>query len=392
MNLNQKGIDMDQLTFEQLKSLSQPREEWCLSLYIPTHRAGPEIEQDRIRYKNLLAEAEDTLAGMGWKNREITTFLKPAMDLLQQSDFWQNQSDGLTVFLAHDEFYTFRLPIRFTEFVLISKRFHLKPILPMFMESLDFKILALSQNEVKLFDCTTVNIEEHDLAAKIPNYAETMRFDQFIKQTQFHTGTSRREGGERAGMYFGHDPKDDEKSHLLNWFHKLTDTLSSYLHEDRAPIILAGVKSLLPMIEQANDSLPLIKEGIVGNPEEKNPQQLHHSAVAILEKKLMNEMEAEKNRYFDLSKKELSTSGIETIVRSAYHGRMDVLFYTPDIHIWGKYDAESSDIERHDEFQAGDDDLIDIAAVTTILRGGKVYQMPLDEMPEQKKLAGILRY
>jgi hypothetical protein len=164
------------------------------------------------------------------------------------------------------------------------------------------------------------------------------------------------------------------------------------LHEDRAPIILAGVKSLLPMFEQANDSLPLVKEGIVGNPEERNPQQLHHSAVAILEKKLMNEMEDEKNRYFDFSKKELSTSEVDTIVRSAYHGRMDVLFYTPDIHIWGKYDPEGGEIERHEKYQDGDDDLIDIAAVTTLLRGGKAYQMPHDEMPEQKKIAGILRY
>jgi hypothetical protein len=383
---------MDILTFDQLKQLSPVRQDWCLSLFMPAHRAGPEVEQDHIRFKNLLTKAEEKLLELGWKNREITSFLNPAMDLLLQSDFWQNQADGLAVFLSRDEFYTFRLPIHFVEFVLVSKRFHLKPVLPLFMQSLDFKILALSQNEVKLYDCTSVNIEEHDLAEKIPNFAEAMRFDQFIKQTQFHTGTSSREGGERAGMYFGHDPKDDEKSHLLNWFHKLTDTLSSYLHEDRAPIILAGVKSLLPMFEQANDSLPLIKEGIVGNPEEKKPQQLHQSGVAILEKELMNEVEAAKNRYFDLSTKELTTSEVDTIVRSAYHGRMDVLFYAPDIHIWGKYDPDGGEIERHEKYQDGDDDLMDIAAVTTILRGGKAYQMPQEEMPEQNKMAGILRY
>ena len=383
---------MDVLTIQQLKELSHDRQEWCLSLFMPAHRAGPEVEQDRIRFKNLLTAAEEKLSGLGWKNREIATFLKPAMDILRQSDFWQNQSDGLAVFLQTDELHTFRLPIRFKEFVLISKRFHLKPVLPVFMQSLDFKILALSQNEVKLFDCTTVNIEEHDLAARISNYAETMQFDQFIKQTQFHTGTSRGEGGERSGMFFGHDPKDDEKNHLLNWFHKLTDTLSAYLRDDRAPIILAGVKSLLPLFEQANDSLPIIKEGIVGNPEEINPQQLLKNGVAILEKRLMNEMGAEKNRFFDLSTKQMTSTEINEIVRYAYHGRIEVLFYAPDFHLWGKYDPQDDKIEHHEQHQAGDNDLIDIAAVTTLLRGGKAYQMPVEEMPDQHSLAAILRY
>jgi hypothetical protein len=383
---------MDIFTFEQLKELSQERQDWCLSLFMPAHRAGPDVEQDRIRFKNLLTAAEEKLLGLGWKNREITSYLKPAMDLLRQSDFWQNQSDGLAVFLTSDDLHTFRLPIRFTEFALISKRFHLKPILPVFTASLEFKILALSQNVVKLFDCTAYTIVENDLAEKIPNYAETMEFANFIKQNQFHTGTSRGVGGERAGMYFGHDPKDDEKQHLLNWLHKLTDALTTYLRDDQSPIILASVKSLLPMFEQANDSLPIIKEGIVGNPEEINPQQLHKNGVAILEKKLMNEMGAEKNRFFDLSTKQMTSTEINEIVRYAYHGRVDALFCTPDITLWGKYDPQEDGFEHHEQHQAGDDDLIDIAAVTTTLRGGKVYQMPVEEMPGQHSLAAILRY
>lgn len=383
---------MDILTIEQLKELSQERKDWCLSLFMPAHRAGPAVEQDRIRFKNLLTMAEEKLAGLGWKNRDIATFVKPAMDLLQLSDFWQNQSDGLAIFLASDELHTFRLPIRFTEFVLISNRFHMKPLLPVFTESLAFKILALSQNEVKLFDCTSLHIEEYDLAAKIPNYAEAMQFDNFMKQTQFHTGTSRSAGGERAGMYFGHDPKDDEKSYILNWLYKLTGALAEYLRDDQTPIVLAGVKALLPMFEQANDALPTLKEYIVGNPEEKNPQELHQNGVAILQKKVLNEIEIEKNRYYDLSTKELTTSEVETIVSAAYHGRIDVLFYAPDNHLWGRYDPQSGGVEQHALYQAGDDDLIDIAAVTTILRGGKVYQLAEDEMPDQKKLAAVFRY
>jgi hypothetical protein len=383
---------MDVFTMQQLKQLSQDKQGWCLSLFMPTHRAGPEVEQDHIRFKNLLTKAEEQLAEMGWKVREVTAFLKPAAELLQVYDFWQNQSDGLALFLTSEEFFKFQIPIQFREFMLVSKRFHLKPLLPIVMQDLDFKILALSQGEVKLFGCTSYTIEELDLSAKIPNFDETMKFDNFIKQVQFHTGTTRTRSGERAGMYFGHDPKDDEKQYLLNWLHKITDALSGYLRNDQAPIILAGVQYLLSMFIQANHTLPLVHEGIVGNPEEKNPQQLHQSGLSILNKKMLDEIEAEKNRYFNLSAKEMTTSLIDTIVSSAYHGRVDVMFYTPEFHLWGKYDPEGGIVEKHEHYQAGDEDLIDNAAVTTLLRGGKVYQLPVEDMPDQQQLAVILRY
>jgi hypothetical protein len=41
----------------------------CVSLYLPTHRAGPETQQDPIRLKNLLRKAESGLQAEGWRGR-----------------------------------------------------------------------------------------------------------------------------------------------------------------------------------------------------------------------------------------------------------------------------------------------------------------------------------
>jgi hypothetical protein len=49
---------------------------WCVSLFMPTHRAGREMEQDPIRFKNLRREAEESLTAKGLRSSEVQELLK----------------------------------------------------------------------------------------------------------------------------------------------------------------------------------------------------------------------------------------------------------------------------------------------------------------------------
>ncbi len=51
---------------EDLRSLTE-RQQWpCISLYLPTHRAGrKETQEDPIRLKNAVAEAKEQLTQAG---------------------------------------------------------------------------------------------------------------------------------------------------------------------------------------------------------------------------------------------------------------------------------------------------------------------------------------
>jgi hypothetical protein len=44
---------------EDLMELISEQKGICVSIYMPTHRAGSETQQDPIRLKNLLKEAEE---------------------------------------------------------------------------------------------------------------------------------------------------------------------------------------------------------------------------------------------------------------------------------------------------------------------------------------------
>ena len=70
----------------------------CVSVFLPTHRAGPEVRQAPIRLKNLLREATEALQADGVKAPTIKRLLAPLWRLLDDGLFWQYQSDGLALY------------------------------------------------------------------------------------------------------------------------------------------------------------------------------------------------------------------------------------------------------------------------------------------------------
>lgn len=91
---------MDVIAGPEVKRLSEVDGRWCVSIFMPAHRAGAETQQDRIRLKNLLREAERQLVEAGLRTPDAAAIPEPGQALLAESDFWQHQSDGLAVF-AH---------------------------------------------------------------------------------------------------------------------------------------------------------------------------------------------------------------------------------------------------------------------------------------------------
>src|SRR5690606_29880069 len=89
-----------------LEQTSRPR----ISIYFPTHRAGPETRQDPIRLKNLLRDARTQLEEQGHEEAAIHKMLKPASDLIPDIDFWRHLQEGLALLIAPGDFRLFKLP------------------------------------------------------------------------------------------------------------------------------------------------------------------------------------------------------------------------------------------------------------------------------------------
>jgi hypothetical protein len=382
---------MDIITKEELKTFLAGYPGWHVSLFMPTHRQGRETEQDPIRFRNLLREVEERLLDKGLHSPDVREILKPAQRLVQEPGFWRYQSHGLAVFFTPEEFHSYRLPLPFEELVVISNRFHLKPLLPFFASDGHFYILALSQNQVRLLQGTRYTVDEIDLESMPTSMVEALQYERFEKQLQSHSGTSSGTGS-RTAMFHGHDIGDEAKDRILRWFHMIDDGLPNLLTGRQSPLVLAGVEYLFPLYKEANSYPYLLEEGIPGNPEELTPEELHAQAWPLVQPTFMKAREEATAQYSQLVGTGQTTADVKEAVLAAHHGQVDILFVAVGIQVWGDFDPSTNTIHVHQDPEPGDEDLLDLAAIQSILNGGTVYAVEPEQVPDHAPLAAVFRY
>lgn len=392
---------MDSISASELTLLVEKSEGLCVSIFMPTHRKSVETLQNPIRFKNLIQQAETQLSSADLSNQAIKEFLKPLLEL-DQHDFWQHQSDGLAIFLGQDFLRYYRLPIELEELVVVSDRFHLKPLLQLLTGDGQFYLLALSQNQVRLFQGSRYRVSEIELEDMPTSLAEALRYDDPEKSLQFHTGTPQSGIGnspqgnasqDRAAIFHGHGAgEDDQKDNILRYFRQVNKGLQELLNERRSPLILAGVEYLFPIYKEANTHPNLLDGGVSGNPEHLKPEELHEQAWQIVEPYFTESQQEDVARYQSLAGTGKTVNDVQAAVHAAYYQRVDCLFVPVGQQTWGAFDPDTSQVQMHPEQEPGDADLLDFAAMHTLLNGGKVYATTPDQIPGEAAIAAVLRY
>jgi hypothetical protein len=133
----------------------------CISLYLPTHQVGPEIQHDRIRLKNQMRQAENLLFLANVHAAEVENLLEPILALVADEPFWLHPSEGLALFRSPDVFAPYHLPFSCKEFVVASNHFYLKPLLPLL---------------------SNVSKPQHDVAAQYREYVATERASNDVRE------------------------------------------------------------------------------------------------------------------------------------------------------------------------------------------------------------------
>jgi hypothetical protein len=389
---------METLSQEDLKALVDQSEGPCVSIFIPTHRAGADIQQDPIRLKNMLRQAEGELKEK-WEMRDpdIRKMLAPAWELVDDTLFWRYQSDGLAVFLSPTEFRRYRLPIDFEESLIVNDRFHIRHLLRLFTGDGEFYLLALSQDEVRLLKGSRYSISQIELKDMPTSLAEALKYDDFQKQPSFHGPTAQARGTRGVAIHQSHgigpsDYTDQAHDELLRYFREVDRGLHEMLRGNNAPLVLAGVEYLFPIYREANTYPHLIKEGVTGNPELLNAGDLQKKAWHLIEPYFAAEMHKAAAQYRNLTGTGKVSSDIADVAPAAYTGKVGWLFIARNQQVWGKFDPESHTVELAQENTNGSQDLIDFVATQAIRNGAAVYAVDPETVPDDSPIAAVYRY
>lgn len=387
---------MSTISRDEIRVLLNTRADYCISLYVPTDRRGvASTQQNPIRFKNALRQAEDRLLACGLRPLEVQAILDPATRLPQQTNFWRYQNDGLAVFLTSDMrlFRYYCLPLSFDELVVVTHRLHLKPLLPLLNGDGQFYVLALSQNEVRLLRCTRYGVTPVELSNIPTSLDEAVPHDSSAAQAQLHTRMQGHGAMAHATILQGYGVGNEgHKADLLRYFQQIDQGLRVLLPDGQTPLVWAGVHYLLPIYREANTHAGLLEYGISGNPEGIRAEELQAQAWAIVQPIFAQAQVDAAARYQRYAGTGQASNDVLEIIMAACHGRVDVLFVAVGVQQWGLVDAETGAAQMHPEAEAGDADLLDFAAIETFVRGGTVYAVAPDDVPGGAPLAAVLRY
>jgi len=375
------------LSREDLGILVQASTGPAVSMYMPTHTAG-ETEQDPIRLKNLVQEAEGQLVEYGLRAPDAHALLEPALQLVPDAHFWQHQSNGLAVFLSPDMFRYYRLPYQFPELVVVGERFHVKPLLPLFSEDGVFYVLAISQKRVRLLQCTRYHAREVTPEAAPVSLGEALKYDQPEKQQQLHTA-----GPGGLAISHGHGvSKDEDKVNILRYFQQVDRALGDVLAGEHSPLVIAAVDYLHGIYREANTYRYLFDEGIRGNPDDLSEETLQKQGWPVVQPYFESSRAEALEQYQEAISRGLATNDVKQALLAAQDGRVSTLFVATGVQQWGEFHPEARIIRLYRERRPGVTDLLDLAAATTLTRGGTVYALQPEEMPGETPVAALFRY
>jgi hypothetical protein len=197
-------------------------------------------------------------------------------------------------------------------------------------------------------------------------------------------------------VFHGHGvaSQDDPKDYIARYFHRVDAGISDLLADEEAPLVLAGVEYLLPIYQDANDYPHLLEDGIARDPQAMDLEALHAEAWSLVEPLFLQKQEQAVDVYRHLAGtgSERASKEVNEVVRAAYFERVEALFVALDEEQWGTFDPESGEVERHEQMEPRDRDLLNVAAVHTMLNGGSVFALTRDAMPDSAPLAAVFRY
>lgn len=369
------------------------------SLVMPTVKAGREVRQNAIRFKNLLHEAIEQTERMGDPAEELRMTLSQCEPIIDDDDWWQHQDEGLALLVTSRGHDFIQLPNPPEEFVFTGTVPYIRPLVKAIQDDSRFHILAVSQNRVRLFRASKSTIEQLEPQDLPKDLRSALAIDEYQSSLQQHSSDP--SIGKEGTIFHGHGGSGMEvrkSDELRLYFQKLNHALENEQELKTTPLIFAGVEYLFPMFRDTSNHPDLVAEPLTGNPDDENPKSLRDRAWGLLEKRFATSIQRLLEKVDTSGVSETTCIEIEEIIKAAQQGAVETLLIRDDAQIWGTVDGTdgsvTSRLERinDEDIARGAQDLLNLAAVKTVATGGTVYTLPSNEIGETQQAIAVLRF
>lgn len=339
----------------------------CITIVLPPYRPGEQAASPVARLKANLQDAARELSGHRLPKSAVDDLLQPLERFTAEPASISGAHWGRIIFRSPSTLEVFQVTQPVDAALRIGGSFWIRKIAADLARPRSFYLLALSQTKVSLLRCAGLHAEAAKLPAGVPDtLAEAMAMKppdhDLVNRSVVHgsTGTMR---GVRFGTGSG---REREHTHLRD-FYKLIDRALQEV-EPEAPLILSGVEEDVAMFRAASTYRNLVQGGITGNPDLQEPSELLQQAYGLLRADATVREAAALSTARERTASRFSTDLI-AILHAAFEGRVS--------HLYLDESAEQMDVfERRNYRSWGKEDLLNLAAVQTMIHHGKVAELP----------------
>jgi|GEM_PF-104080 len=344
----------------QLGRLVEYREFPSMFTYLPTGRLKAEARVARTELKNLTEEPLERLRAAGEDARVVAELAGRLEDLDEDEEFWSYQADSLAVFVGPGNLRTFRLPNALEPIVVVSDRFHVKPLLRSVTFPQEGFVLALAEGSVRLLEFGPIGPPREVVLPDPPRDALDPRSNKVVRA--------------RPGTYVD----------------RIDQALRPVLDGSALRLILAATETIAALYRTLNTYPHLAEERIAGNAETVSDVEVVDSARTLLDDIYAGEL-AEVVALFQIrTSRGRSATDLSDIARLATLGAIDTLLVDIDITVLGSI-AEDTGAVTFDEAGATSDEaglshgVLDEAARRVLRNGGRVLAVRRGTSPTEPR-------
>jgi hypothetical protein len=358
------------------------------SIYLPTHRTGPKRQQDHIRAKNLLREAQRMLDGVSGGGATANV-LAPMAAAIERPDFWAHPSDGLAWFCRADSSRFVWVPTELPALAVVSEHCHVKPLLPLLQDDGRFYLLDLTQHGVQLYLGSRFGLQPIDL----PGAPASLDAALGHPDAERHSGVRLiNAAGQGSSRNFGTVGDERAKERIKEFFQRVNASVCRLLHAERAPLVTAGVDYLLPLYREVNHYPHLASVGIAGHVDPTDLATTHDRAWQLLAPQFGRSTGEAQERYAQQHGSARTSDNLAVVLRAAAQGRIEELFVAQDAACWGSYDVLNDQVRVHAPRWPDDDDLLNLALIMALSTQAQVHVLPQAQMPDKQLLVASFRF
>jgi hypothetical protein len=360
----------------------------CLSIYAPLPESPAAQGQYALRWKEMVRDLERAQTGKNAGTQELVHSVANWDEVYQPQEA---HGQSIAIFRSAEFFARMWLDARVEARAVVAPHFFIRPLLTLLSRDPIFYILALSQKDIRLLRCAAndcTQVELRNASTSFDGYMDTAKPDH-TRDNRSAAGPS---AGHSKGVLFGTDSSSEDKQEYLAHFYKEIDhSVVDALKDSKAPLVLAGVDYELSIYRGLSAYLHLLPQSVHGAPNSLKGGELHQRALEALDQDYTARIDDFLTQYNHKSGG-LAIHGIKDVVLAANDGRVHVLLVSDSLESTGRFEENLHQVKVREDGSPQEEDLLNDAAVQTILHGGQVLVASNPQMPNGAAMAALLRF